>query len=55
MRRLTATVNAECEYTLKKHGSEFAGIETAPAIFGQWFEGAHQSLMTNNLELRIAA
>lgn len=55
MRRLTGTVNAECDYTREKHGKEFAGIDAAPAVFAEWFDAAHQSLRTDNMELRIAA
>ncbi|MEA3030282.1 MAG: hypothetical protein QOG13_1607 [Sphingomonadales bacterium] len=55
MRRLTAAVNAECEYTLEKHGEEFAGIDPAPEKFEQMFIDAEQSLQADNMEWRIAA
>lgn len=55
MRRLTGTVNAECRYTLEKHGEEFAGIDPAPAVYADRFEQAQQSLRTDSMELRIAA
>jgi hypothetical protein len=56
MRRLTATVNAESSYTVKKHGKEFASIDPAPKIFADMFEAGEQSLIAaENLELRIAA
>ncbi|MGN6356078.1 MAG: hypothetical protein ACTHLU_01190 [Novosphingobium sp.] len=55
MRRLRATVRAECKHTRAKHGTDFAGIGPAPAVFAEWFDAAHQSLMTDHLELRIAA
>ena len=55
MRRLIGTVNAECDYTLKKHGKEFAGIEPAPSVFADKFEAGTQSLRTDGMELRIAA
>lgn len=55
MRRLTATVNAECRHTLVKHGEEFAGIDPAPTLFADWFDAAEQTLRTDSMELRIAA
>ena len=55
MRRLIGTVNAECDYTLKKHGKEFAGIGPAPSVFADKFEAGLQPLRTNGMELRIAA
>ena len=55
MRRLVGTVNAECRHTLDKHGKEFAGIDPAPPVFADLFEAGHQSLRTDNMELRIAA
>jgi hypothetical protein len=55
MRRLTATVNVECEFTLEKHGKEFANIDPAPEKFKRMFEAAEQSLQSENMEWRIAA
>ena len=55
MRRLTGTVNAECRHTMEKHGKVFEGIDPAPAIYADWFDAAHQTLHTDNMELRIAA
>lgn len=56
MRRLTATVNAESEYTLKRHGSEFATIDSAPQTYFDMFEAAMgESLRADNMEWKIAA
>lgn len=55
MRRLTATVNAECRYTLEKHGEEFANIDPAPKQFERMFDAIEQSLQAEKMELRIAA
>lgn len=55
MRRLTATVNLECEYTLEKHGEAFANIDPAPEKFEQMFAACEHSLQSENLEWRIAA
>jgi len=55
MRRLTATVNAEAEYTLKNHGSEFASIDRAPKTYFDMFEAVGESLRADNMELKIAA
>jgi hypothetical protein len=55
MRRLVGTVNAECDYTRKKHGVEFSGIGPAPSVFADKFEAAQQSLHADGMELRIAA
>ena len=55
IRRLTATVNAECRHTVQKHGREFEGIDPAPAIFEQMWNDVEQSLQADNLEFRIAA
>jgi hypothetical protein len=55
MRRLTATVNAECEHTLEKHGQRFANIDPAPKKFEHMFDAAEQSLQARNMEWRIAA
>lgn len=55
MRRLIGTVNAESDYTMKKYGKEFAGIDPAPSVFADKFEAGTQPLTTNGMELRIAA
>lgn len=55
MRRLTATVNIECQHTRRTHGEAFASIEPAPEHFERMFEAAEQSLASENMEWRIAA
>lgn len=55
MRRLTAAVNAECEYTREKHGEPFANIDAAPEKFERMFDEVQQSLQADNMEWRIAA
>jgi hypothetical protein len=55
MRRLVATVNAECRYTLEKHGTALANIDPAPDVFKTMFEQTERPLMADNLEYRIAA
>jgi hypothetical protein len=55
MRRVTAAVNAECHYTLEKHGEAFKSIDPAPTVFHEMFEATDHSLTTDKLELRIAA
>ena len=55
MRRLTAAVNAECDYTREKYGEEFKSIDRAPKLFEEMFQAAGESLNSNRLEWRIAA
>jgi hypothetical protein len=56
MRRLTATVNCESDYTVRKHGVEFATIDPAPQILFDLFEtGSGESLHADNMEWKIAA
>lgn len=55
MRRLTATVNCESQYTLKNHGAEFATIDPAPEVFFAMFDAAGDSLRADNMEYKIAA
>lgn len=55
MRRLIGTVNAESDYTLKKHGEAFKGIAPAPSVFADKFDAGSQHLHADGMELRIAA
>ena len=55
MLRLTMTVNAECEYTLKKHGKAFESIDAAPQEFFEKFEQTDFSMRSDHMELKIAA
>ena len=55
VRRLTATVNCESQYTIKKHGVEFATIDPAPRTFFDMFDAAGESLRSDNMEYKIAA
>jgi hypothetical protein len=55
LRRLAVVVNQQCRYTLEKHGEEFAGLDPAPAHFEKQFCELEQSVLHDNMELRLAA
>lgn len=57
MRRLTATVHCEADYTSKKHGKAFATIGSAPETFFHMFDAAEGEAMraAENMALKIAA
>ena len=53
-RRMTALIRLEADYTQKKHGAIFAGIDPAPDYFVAMFDGAEEALV-GDMDFRLAA
>lgn len=57
VRRLSATLGCEADYTTKKHGKAFATIDPAPETFFNMFDAIECEAMlgADNMALKIAA